>query len=243
MKKIIIILSLILNGTAAAESTSMDSGSLTLDWTGPYIGINAGYISSYSDYTFNGDVAGQPFNDFGSATSGGAIGGIQAGYNWSVAPNFLLGIEADINFSDVKNTASLSRDRPINGFSTLSVDSTVKNLGTIRGRVGYTVDDILFFASGGYAYGSVDLNVNAGSSTGQTSLIGSGNQIVSGWAAGAGVEYRVSKALALRAEYLYMDFGKTSLYSKNGTPTRPLTVQLSDQQHVNIFRIGLNYIW
>jgi outer membrane immunogenic protein len=79
------------------------------NWTGFYLGANVG--GAWTDHeSFTG---ADPFNTFGLAggpfvpatTTGsgsGVVGGIHGGYNWQLAPQFLLGIEADISGADVK---------------------------------------------------------------------------------------------------------------------------------------------
>ena len=64
----------------------------TYDWTGFYIGVNAGYSwgKSANTYTITG------FPPFTSSTRlGGDVVGGQAGYNWEVSRSWVIGIEAD----------------------------------------------------------------------------------------------------------------------------------------------------
>ena len=78
----------------------------------------------------------------GSST-GGLIG-FTGGYNYMVAPNLLIGLEGDFDFSGNKNS-----QLPYYGFTTnTSIDGI---LFTIRGRVGYTFDRALVYITGGFA--------------------------------------------------------------------------------------------
>src|SRR5579885_3758332 len=54
------------------------------NWTGFYVGANAGY-------TWGSAIGGDP---------SGVIGGFTAGYNYQYSPNTVLGLETDIAFSN-----------------------------------------------------------------------------------------------------------------------------------------------
>src|SRR3954470_18179923 len=82
-------------------------------WTGFYVGINGGYglgRDSSSQLALSGP--GFEFLDIGTPLYGGpqnfnvatqgALGGAQIGYNWQTSANFVLGLEADIQASDIK---------------------------------------------------------------------------------------------------------------------------------------------
>jgi outer membrane immunogenic protein len=64
-------------------------------WTGFYVGANIGYGAGGWNAASN-----QRVFDFESTTANpnvkGLTAGIQAGYNWRINPQWLLGIEADI---------------------------------------------------------------------------------------------------------------------------------------------------
>src|SRR5690242_11734221 len=81
------------------------------NWTGGYIGVNVGY--GWSDA--NVDVGHNSPAFFGPAFAAGStpnsyathpegfIGGGQIGYNWQ-ASNWVFGLEADIQGTDIKRT-------------------------------------------------------------------------------------------------------------------------------------------
>jgi hypothetical protein len=80
---------------------------------------------SYTDTTFDGNLGGE-FEQF-NLQNKGAFGGAQFGHNWVVAPNVLLGIEADGSVGVL----------------------------IVRGRVGYFWNSLLLYATGGWAW-SID---------------------------------------------------------------------------------------
>ena len=81
------------------------------NWTGFYIGGNIGSSVSRSPSTMtplSGGPGGTPLydgrRDFMLAPDGWN-GGVQAGYNWQFAPQWLVGIEADIQYSAANDIA------------------------------------------------------------------------------------------------------------------------------------------
>ena len=110
-------------------------------WQGFYAGLNGGY--GWGSFTYGGQwLFDQP--------TGGEFG-FTAGYNYMVTPNLLIGAEADFDFAGINVTSY--------PFPGLVSSSSVNDLFTLRGRVGYTMDRALFFVSGGLAGGRTDLNL------------------------------------------------------------------------------------
>ncbi len=244
MNKLLLLSLLCFNSIAMAQGSVEETASLSSRWSGPYLGINAGFASAHSDYPSNGRYLGVGYEATGSGSSSGVIGGFQAGYNWQLAPNILLGLEADYNFTDIRNTADVSSSQTAAiGIPAFNVESRLNGLGTVRARLGYVNDNMLFYATGGFAYGTQDVTINSNSAGSSGTFVGSGSQQLTGWTLGAGIEYQLTKEFLLRAEYLYMDFGTTSIYTRTGSSLRSLSAQMSDQPRVNQFRVGLSYLW
>lgn len=164
------------------------------NWTGFYAGVHGGYAW--------GEAAGLSPNGF--------VGGVQAGYNFQVSPSGVLGFETDISATSIDDKS---------GGMKFGIDY----LGTIRARAGYTMDRVMFYATGGAAYGRGDLEI-AGLSN---------NQFHWGWTLGGGVEAMVTPNVSARLEYLYVDLAKETYQSVVG-PT-------SVGYKTNIVRGGLNY--
>src|SRR5258705_5911203 len=96
-------------------------------WAGPYLGGNLGYAW--------GSVANNP------AKPSGFVGGVQAGYNWRNG-SWVFGIEGDIQATGAEETfAPWKFSNPW--------------FGTVRGRAGYLFDNVLFFGTGGLAFGEL----------------------------------------------------------------------------------------
>jgi outer membrane immunogenic protein len=102
------------------------------DWTGFYIGANAGYGWA---------------NNSGPK---GFIGGGQLGYNWQTG-RLVFGLEGDLQYSAMK------RDEDLGGGITGT--AKVQAFGTARGRIGYAFDRALVYGTGGFAYTRTNLSL------------------------------------------------------------------------------------
>lgn len=164
-------------------------------WQGPYVGANLGYQW--------GSTTGNPTRPNGFA------GGVQAGYNWQ-SNQFVFGGEADIQFSGADDTfAPWKFSNPW--------------FGTLRGRAGFAMNNILIYATGGLAYGSVRVkNTFTGADE---------SKLHPGWVLGAGMEVALTTNWSARAEYLYVDLSDRS-YALTGT---------SNGIESNVVRFGVNY--
>lgn len=198
-------------------------------WTGFYAGVNGGIGGDKVDYPFsalNNSVGGN-FN----LTSFGGFGGGQIGYNWQFAPNWVLGIEADIQGSSIKSDLSGA----INGLGGISAGTKLTYFGTVRGRLGYAFDRVLVYGTGGFAYGSADTKLSINPAV----LSYSKTDDVTGWTAGAGVEWAMTNNLSLKTEYLYMRFDRSNVYSLWSGPTN--IVNIDNKIDVHTLKFGLNY--
>jgi outer membrane immunogenic protein len=167
------------------------------NWTGFYVGANAGYGWADAD----------------NLAPAGWFGGGQVGYNWQYAPNWVLGVEADLSGSNINGT---------NVAGAPLVNSKVNYFGTARGRLGYTVDRVMVYGTGGLAWAHNRAN---------DGLV-QDDQTQVGWTAGAGIEYAFAPNWSTKIEWLYADYG-----NKNYALTVPTRVDLTD----NTVKLGLNY--
>src|ERR1700722_18970666 len=108
------------------------------NWTGPYVGVNAGYGGGDFNYSFSGttDAAGtNPVTGRARQSSSGVLGGGQLGYNLEMPNGLVLGLETDIDATAIGDNYSYSTNS-LAPQSSPSVDSRINYLGTVRGRVG-----------------------------------------------------------------------------------------------------------
>lgn len=184
------------------------------DWSGPYIGLHVGYGwgRENDNYSENGPLLpptpAQTQSVADHFNMNGFVGGAHAGYNYQIN-QFVLGIEGDVDYSDIKGRHIFNGSV---GTGSLSLDS--KWQASARLRAGYAIDNLLIYATGGIATGSAEI-----STTGYKLLVidnnwylrrirGSSSEIHIGWTAGAGVEYAFAENWIGRAEVRYTDFGK-----------------------------------
>ncbi|HVV42842.1 MAG TPA: outer membrane protein [Nitrobacter sp.] len=193
------------------------------DWTGFYLGVNAG-VGLGRNRTQNYGNALAETSTYVSPLGG--LGGAQIGYNWQTNGSFLgpivFGVEADIQGSD------LSDGYPNLG-GVVQYNQKIDWFGTVRGRVGLATGPVLTYLTAGYAYGNVNTTVTEG---GVGSSINGGR---SGWTWGSGVEAALGGNWTAKIEYLWLDLGdRTDGLAFAGQSLR-------SELRENIFRVGLNY--
>ena len=108
-----------------------------MTWNGFYIGANAGY----SWGTARGYLDGVRIGD--RVDTDGFSGGGQIGYNWQFSPNWVFGIEADVQGANISGGLLA----PIG----IAGESNVDVWGTVRGRLGYAAGNVLVYGTGGFA--------------------------------------------------------------------------------------------
>jgi outer membrane immunogenic protein len=192
----------------------------TYNWTGFYLGVNAGIGASQTHSSF----ADFPANILDRSGTGFA-GGIQAGFNWQFAPQWVAGIEGDIGYLGIK--------RSFPDLAVPGIELGVKSdwYGTLRGRLGYTNGGSLFYATGGAAIVKVTNNSDDIS----TNNFASNSDTASGWVVGGGIETMLGGNWSAKAEYLYIDAGSQDVFN----PSLADTVHFDNRFH--IYRYGLNY--
>lgn len=200
-------------------------------WTGFYVGLSAGGIGQGATQT---DLDGDPRLGFAPGTArsvkgAGGLFGINVGYNYQFAPNWVLGIEADIAASSLNKT-----NNEFVAFSgcNFGFKSKLNSLGTVRGRIGYAFNRTLIYGTGGFAYGRVQNSVN--NNSGKSSQQYSSDKVRYGWTAGGGVEYALTNNWTIRGEVLYVDLGTET--AANGSGCR-----FGFKNTYTLGRIGMNY--
>lgn len=184
-------------------------------WTGIYVGINGGYAWGNSSWT---PTAGAGTGDF--RIQGPMVGGT-LGYNLQTG-NFVFGLETDLDWSNIKGSTT----NAVCAGGTCETKNTW--FGTARGRIGYAFDRFLPYITGGLAYGNLKIASGAGGSA--------SSNFRAGWTVGGGVEYAITNAWSVKAEYLYADLGKATCDSTCSGGV-PFDVTFK----TNIVRAGVNY--
>jgi len=201
MKKMILAIAVVTATGGAATAADLPRGpapyypppSSVYNWTGPYAGLNLGY-------------------EWGKVTNsnlepGGIAGGGQLGYNWQTG-QFVLGAETDIQASGADDTfAPYKFSNPW--------------FGTLRGRGGFAINNVLLYGTFGLAYGELK---------GEFFGVEEDKTLV-GWTGGAGMEVGFARNWSAKVEYLYMDLGSRA-YTITG---------VNNGLQASYLRLGVNY--
>jgi outer membrane immunogenic protein len=187
----------------------------TYNWGGGYFGLNGGYGFGQSEWTLAGVSTG-------SFKVNGFLFGGTLGANFQTG-QLVLGLEGDFDWSGITGSSSVAGCTAIGAPFGASCQTKSNWLSTARGRVGYTFDRVLFYATGGLAFTNVQLAL--------TPPAISTSDVVAGWTAGAGVEFAFADNWTAKAEYLFVDSKFTCAVCGTGT------VSLTQ----NVIRAGINY--
>ena len=141
----------------------------------------------------------------------GFHGGVNA--QWSA---FVVGAEADLNFSGIAGSTSVSPwffdGFQVNG--ALTTDQSLNWFSTFRGRFGVAAGGMLFFGTGGIAVGGLDHFSSLSEGLFTVSATSSDTQF--GWALGGGAEGRITNSLLWRVQFLAVDLGETDAEDDEG---------------------------
>jgi outer membrane immunogenic protein len=222
-------------------------------WTGFYAGVNAGYslgednganVSGFSDPTGGfglGPALAAGAIPITSYRSSGFLGGGQVGYNWQLAPTWVFGVETDFMGGNVNGSETTVAQPP--GFVQNVATATQKLdwLGTTRARFGYAADNVLFYGTGGVAYGQVENSLNLTLPTVGPSLFGSDSSTQVGWTAGGGIEYGLGR-WRLRAEYLHYDLGSHTITTTGSAGIGiPASLSVTQKDAGDLVRGAISY--
>lgn len=208
-------------GARTYTKAPMMAPAAVYNWTGFYIGGHVG--GAFSDRS----------NDFGTAfalgnndSNGRFLGGVQAGYDWQMGTNWVLGVEGQYSWldrSDYNNPGAA-------GLFTFNSDR--RGLGSVTGRLGYTWGPAMLYAKGGYAWSD-----NRDYMTFNTLPVTSFNRgSRDGYTIGGGLEYMFAQNWSAKVEYMYYDFdrnfsGTSGAFTGSG--------RYRDDEHT--VKVGLNY--
>src|SRR5262249_18180995 len=146
--------------------------------------------------------------------TGATVGGL-VGYNWQQG-SFVYGVEGDWNWINTKASQSPVAVTPHGDPASISLD--VSWLATLRGRAGVAFNSALLYITGGVAFGHVNNSVEVTSNSTPGSVASfTQNQTKVGWTAGVGAEYMFSPHWTARAEFRYVDLGKTNVACSSAT--------------------------
>ena len=88
-----------------------------------------------------------------SRSQHGWLGGGQVGINYEIVPRLVVGVEGDIDWSNIKGSVSACSSKTAAGVIDCATSAgKIDDFGTVRGRLGYVFDNLLVYGTGGFAW-------------------------------------------------------------------------------------------
>ena len=261
MRRSILTIAMLLGCAGMASAADLGSGSIYdvpataptegYNWSGFYFGVQGGLGGGSFEYPYSLSSTTSATTFSGKVTdhASGGFGGVTAGANWQISPNFVTGVETDIASSNIEDTVGIrigGSSGGVGGVGRVSAGSSVDWFGTTRLRAGWANGPLLLYGTGGIAYGGVTTSIKA--SARGSGVFGSfkrqSSDTLVGWTAGAGAEYALNSHWTLKTEYLYVDLGKEN-YNNNtlnilGTSAN---INVSRDTAFHTVKAGVNYRW
>jgi outer membrane immunogenic protein len=227
------------------------------NWSGFYLGGNIGYLvqhdpSSLTDFTQPAAPVSNPALSTASATS--FTGGLQAGYNWQFAPQWVVGVEGDWNWLRAGDSLCRATDSggaaecSDTGRGFLTMSENTNWLASARGRLGWAWNNILFYGTGGAAWGSVQTTLTASCTVGGCGNNGTASftsisfsDTRTGWVAGLGAEAMLGAHWSARLEWLHYDLGTVTDSFIAPAAVGSYGVSWSRGLEYETIRLGANY--
>ncbi|WP_039760352.1 outer membrane protein [Bartonella queenslandensis] len=235
----------------------------TFSWTGFYLG---GQIGNFSDKTAESyaesETAGiwKPVGKENLPKLSGFIGGVYAGSNIDIDDTFIIGIDTDIMWfgkKDMKDInlpkksstgktpqpteeINLTRDLHEDDLTThiKAIRHTLKQkwAGATRVKVGFAIERMMPYISGGIAYTQLQ-NIFTAVADSENEEVNFSDWLhdekktMIGYTLGGGVDFAMTDNIIVRAEYRYSDFGKKKFVQDK--------VEMGYK--TNDFRVGVAY--
>lgn len=188
------------------------------DWTGFYIGVFGG--AAFGD--INVDASGVfieeefevEYSNF-SVHDENFVGGLQGGFDWQYR-NFLFGVVGDVMTTQIEGSEDFQFVY-LNGSNNEyygEAEASLEWLATLRARLGYTTGSLLFFVTGGVAWGEIDARVGfnegiygerSGGFCDFWDYCDEDSDGVFGYAVGGGVAAYLSRRMFAELTYLYVN--------------------------------------
>jgi len=245
-KAVVAAIGLLASGAAPAFAADLPARTYTkapsmvaavYDWSGFYLGINAGGATSRDCYTITSvaDAAVTP-NSEGCHNATGGLAGGQIGYRWQSA-SWVFGVEAQGDWAGLKGSnASLTAIIPYTN------QTKIDALGLFTAQVGYTRNNALWYVKGGAAvtdnsYSSFFPVGNVFAAAGVPF-----NRVTDtrwGGTVGTGIEFGFAPNWSVAAEYDHLFMGNPNVTF----PASAVAVTRSDniRQSVDMGTVRLNY--
>ena len=195
-----------------SKAPAYTAPAVVYNWTGFYIGGHVG--GAFTDGT----------NLLGSDAR--FLGGVQGGFDYQFAPNWVMGAEAQYSWLPSNNNNGV-----LFPGGTL-VTSNTDQIGSVTGRLGYTWGPALLYAKGGYAWR--DGNTIGMTVAGLPAAFTTSGNNKDGYTVGAGLEYMFAPNWSAKGEYMFTSLGGET-YNFGGEPFP------SNNIDFHTIKVGVNY--
>jgi outer membrane immunogenic protein len=170
------------------------------NWSGFYLGVNAGGASSRNCWDVN-NILGFPGPDTaeGCHNATGALVGGQAGYRWQ-SGNWVFGLEAQGDWANLKGSNTSLFLAPL-------VNQTrIDALGLFTGQVGYAWNNVLWYVKGGAAVTHAKYDGLLGGV-----VFDSASETRWGGSVGTGIEFGFAPNWSVAIEYDHLFMGRRNI--------------------------------
>jgi outer membrane immunogenic protein len=199
------------------------------DWSGFYLGVDAGGGSSHNCWTNKSTIPNSPEGCHDA--TGGLVGG-QFGYRWQSA-GWVAGLEARGDWANLKGSnVSISVQGAVN-------QTKVNALGLFTGQVGYAWNNVLLYLRGGAA---VTDNKYTGAAAGTGAPLDQASETRWGAAVGTGVEVSFAQNWSLGLEYDHLFLGNRNVTTTTA-PVGAFSRTDSVRQDADMGTVHVNYRW
>ena len=246
MQKLFLAVSLIGLTTSAASAADLDVHpyrqtpmiAAGWDWSGFYVGANAGYGSSRNCFDLV-TTAGAFVGAEGCQNATGAVAGLQAGYR-TQSYGWVFGIEGQGDWSGLRGSQVSNAfffTAPGDAVNRTRIDA----LALFTGQVGYAWGRTLLYLKGGGAFVGVRYNDTIAGS-GVVGVTAQANRL--GEAAGAGIEFGFAPNLSFAVEYDHLFMGRQTLSFSNAGNVPGLAAPTDRiRQDVDLITARVNYVF
>jgi opacity protein-like surface antigen len=244
---------LFLSAGAAAADPEIDTfASDRIDWQGLYSGVYLGGGGA-NRYSIDGGVGqDETGNNTKRAASGIVTLALTSGYNFQVG-RVVIGVENDLNLMRkvaASDSSYISLGSPAlpAGVYKATADSRDRLSTSLRLRVGYAINRMQFYVTGGVTRvdrldgeaAAISFNA-AGTSVATVLSRDSGAIARTGFEVGVGSEYAFGARFVGRLEYLYAGYG--SVDERYSLPTNGAVIPVTNHVdgYTSIVRAGIAY--
>jgi len=258
LRATLIVSALMPAALAAAADLPLPPRAPAWSWSGFYLGGSAGAAAGTA--TFSDPEGPSVFGD--KVNTAASLAGLQLGYNWQVAPRWVVGLQADASYLD--SIGSFTCMQPSAAIVGSNCEVSPRVLASLTGRVGVLVDPLghtLLYGKGGGAWMDSDILITPNSSFRNPNTFpdapatGADTGAYSkawGGTVGAGIEHALTPAWSIGLEYDYYRFASTNVstpatVSSTGgaTPTFGAVAgsTASVTPDIQVVKLALNYHW